>query len=325
MTGVAPTVTHPWVRGALTQEPFLIVAGGYRCGTTSLYGCLADHPQVNPSTIKEPAFFFSQRLREQPSAYPAGREADAYLSLFRKRGAPVRLEATSNYLEDPGCAQRIKAVLPNARVIILLREPVARLVSWYRFLRLQGMLEASVGFDAWAGAQLDDARPVHERPYLEQAVAHGRYAEHVGEFLRVLGRDRVHVIWFDAFKRDPLATMRAVCRFAGLAPEFYENYAVTHQNEAVKIGRPRLFRAYRALHRPLLAALGFAPMLQFRAREWFYGVLEPRLLPFFTAPADPVTVPEALRARLRACYRPDLDALRALLGEDPPWRAEYAA
>lgn len=325
MNAALPPGRHPWLSGVLSREEFLIVAGGYRCGTTSLYAHLAGHPDINPCTIKEPGFFFSVRLQEQPPAYPPGHEAAAYLSMFRKRNARLRMEATSNYLHDPGCAERIRTALPAARVIVLLREPVGRLVSWYRFLLLQGWLDPAIGFERWVERQLDDATPVEQRPYPEQAVAHGHYAAALGDFQRVFGRDAVHSVWFDALKNDPATVMRGICRFAGLSARYYDGYHYSSQNEAMKIGRPRLFRAYRALQRPLLAALGTSPRMQFRAREWFYGHVEPRLLGLFTAPADPVAVPAALRRRLQRHYQPDLPRLRELLGQDAPWQTEYAS
>lgn len=325
MNDVGAAAAHPWVPGVLSRDPFLIIAGGYRCGTTSLFAYLADHPEINPCTIKEPGFFFSLRLAETPPAYPRGHEAQAYLSMFRKRAGRVRMEATSNYLHDPGCARRLRAALPAARVIVLLREPVSRLVSWYRFLLLQGWLDPATGFEQWIEAQLADPRPTEQRPYPERAVAHGYYAEALSEFHDVFGREAVHAVWFDALKRDPASVMRGIYRFAGLDEDHYAGRTFRSQNEAMKIGRPRLFAAYRALHRPLFAAFAASPLLQFRAREWFYGRLEPRLLGLFTAPADPVVVSPVLERRLRQLYRSDLAPLRALLGEDAPWRAAYEA
>ena len=70
---------HPWVEGVITEEPVLLIVGSYRCGTTSLFDYLAAHPALRPSIIKEPGFFFSERWAAQPSFYPPGEEARAYL------------------------------------------------------------------------------------------------------------------------------------------------------------------------------------------------------------------------------------------------------
>lgn len=313
---------HPWLRGPLTPQRALILAGSYRCGTTSMFNYLAGHPDINPSSIKEPAFFFSLRYREQPPAYPPGHEAAAYLSLFRhRRNAPVLLDGTSNYLHDPGCAARIRRGLPGAKVVILLREPIARLVSWYKFLLFQGWLPPAVSFEEWVRLQREDPRPVDERPYPLQALAHGRYSRYVAEYLEVFGEDAL-VIWFDDLKRDPAGTLRRVCRFAGLSPEYYDGYAFPASNEAMKLRRPRAFALYRALHTRFFRLFRRWPRLQFRLREILFS-RESSFIGFFTGPADPVSVPAPLHRALEAYYREDLDPLEAATRQPVPWRRRY--
>ncbi|MEQ1438032.1 sulfotransferase [Fontimonas sp. SYSU GA230001] len=329
MNDLGPTLRtegeHPWIQGTLTDQPMLIIVGGYRCGTTSLFTYLAAHPDIDPALIKEPAFFFSLRIAQRPSAYPAGHEAWAYRSMFRRRNARVLLEATSNYFNDPGCAARIARALPNARIVVLMREPVARLVSWYRFLRLQNQLDPGLGFEAWIRRQLAETRPVDERPYTLQAVAHCRYAPYLEDYLRVFGRDRVLPLWFDDFKSDPRGTLRRVCGFAGIDPRFHDGYAFPVQNESMKLRRVGWFRAYRRLHKGLARVLQPWPRLQHEFKVQLFGRLEPRLLPFFTAPADPVDVPDALVRELRAHFIADLAPLHERVGSPAPWQAEYLA
>jgi hypothetical protein len=316
---------HPWIEGVLTEQDVLIVAGGYRCGTTSLFTHLAAHPEINPSLIKEPAFFFSRRISQRPSAYPTGHEALAYRSMFRRRGARVLLEGTSNYLNDPGCAARIGRALPNAKVVLLLREPVSRLVSWFKFLRLQNHLDAETDFETWIRCQLADSRPVDERPYPLQAVAHCRYARYVEDYLKVLGGNRVLVLWFDDLKNNPRGVLQQVCHFAGMDARLYEGYAFPAQNESMKIRRPRTFRAYRRLHKGLTRLLHPWPRLQHELKVQLFGRIEPRILPFFTGPADPVDVPPALARELRRLFESDLAPLHALLGTAAPWQMDYLA
>lgn len=324
-TALLDAGTHPWVAGTLTDQQMLIVAGGYRCGTTSLFTYLAAHPQINPSLIKEPGFFFSHRITQRPAAFPPGHEAAAYRSLFRRAGAHVLLEGTSNYLNDPGCAGRIAGALPNARVVVLMREPIARLVSWFKFLRLQRQIDPAVSFETWIRRQLEDARAIDDRPYLLQAVEHCRYAQYVEDYLRVLGRDRVLPMWFDDLKSDPLGALRRVCRFAGIDASFYDAYAFPRQNESMKIRRPGLFKLWQRLHKGAARLLQPWPRLQYEMRVQLFGHVEPRILPFFTGPADAVDVSAQLTSDLRAHFVDDLAPLSALVGSQAPWQAEYLA
>lgn len=317
---------HPWLKQPVTQQRALIIPGGYRCGTTSLFAYLADHPEINPAIIKEPAFFYSRRFRHNPAenrAYPPGDEAWAYRSLFRRRpDAPVWLEGSAMYLHDRGCAARIRAGLPEARIVILLREPIARLVSWYKFLLLQGMLPASGGgFESWVREQIADATPLDERPLPRQAIAQGHYAASVAEYLQCFGRERVELVWFDDLKRDPRAVLRRVCALVGIRPDFYDDYTFPVQNEARKLRYPRAFAAYQRAHRRFFRLFGFAPRLQHELRVQLFGRLEPWALQYLTTAADPLEVHEPLAATLREYYRADLEPLRALVGTPAPWEA----
>lgn len=319
---------HPWIKdGApLTRQPALLVVGGYRCGTTSLHSHLAGHPGINPATIKEPAFFFSVRWQDRPPIYPPGHEAQAYLAMFRRRSGRVLLESSATYLNDCGCAERIAAALPGARIVIALRDPIDRLVSWYKFRVFQGWARPDAGFAPWVEAQLADPRPPGQRGYFENALHHGRYASYVAEYLEAFGRERVQFVWFDELTCDPRTVMRRLCDFAGLDPAYYDTYGFPRQNESMKIRRPRAFRIYRAIHGRFFGAMRrVSPRLNFRLRELLFGVLEPRYLGLFTGPADPVTVPPALARALRDYYRPDLAPLAQLTGRRPPWHDRYTA
>ncbi len=324
-TTPAERPAQPWLRGVLTEQDMLIIAGGYRCGTTSLFSYLASHPDINPSVIKEPAFFFTLRHREQPqTSYPPGDEVWAYLSLFRRRRAPVLMEGTSNYLNDPGCAERIHAALPGAKVVILLRDPVARLESWYRFLRFQHQIDPQLSIDAWVEQQLADPRATEQRPYPLQAVDHCAYAAYVESYVRVFGTQRLLPLWFDELKADPHAVTQRVCRFAGLDPQRLGRAQFRTENASSRIRYLRLFTAYRRSHRVLIRLLQPLPRCQFRFKTWLFGRFEPWLLRRLTAPADRPALSPALVRRLRAHFAADEARLAAILHSAPPWRPDLS-
>ena len=316
---------HPWVEGVITEEPVLLIVGSYRCGTTSLFDYLADHPALRPCIIKEPGFFFSERWAAQPSFYPLGEEASAYLRMFRGGAGGLRMEATSNYLHDPGCAERIRAALPNARIVVTLRAPAERLLSWYNFLRFQGWLPAKVDFAGYVARQLEDPRPEQERPYLDRAVAHGHYGRYLEDYVRVFPEAQRRVLWQEDLAADPRGTMIALAEFLDIDPAPFARRSYPVSNPARRIARRRLFRAYRRLNQALLRPFDLRPWWRFHARNWFFGVVEPWLLPLFTAPATPVAAPPELLDTLRRDYATDLDRLGRLVGAPPPWRQRYSA
>jgi hypothetical protein len=108
--------------------PAIILAGGMRCGTTSLFDCLKDHPQVSPSRRKEVHFFDLQ----------FGRGTGWY----RRQFAPLRrlpdgtdtrpFESSPYYIFHPAVPARVREVAPDTKIVFLLRDPVERAVSHFR-------------------------------------------------------------------------------------------------------------------------------------------------------------------------------------------------
>lgn len=108
--------------------PGIIVAGGMRCGTTSLFDWLKDHPQVSASRRKEVHYFDLQLAKGT--------------GWYRRQFAPLRrlpdgtdsrpLESSPYYIFHPAVPARVRAVVPDARVVFLLRDPVERAVSHFR-------------------------------------------------------------------------------------------------------------------------------------------------------------------------------------------------
>ncbi len=315
---------HPWTNGIVSEAPALFIVGSYRCGTTSIFRYLADHPEINPCSIKEPGFFFSRRILEKPSAYPAGHECWAYLSMFRRKPpAHVLLEGTANYLNDPGCAERIRAAFPNARIVIALRDPVSRLLSWYKFILHRGWWPAQSGFEEWVNAQLRDTRPLTERPYHLQAFEHGFYSGYIAKYFQVFGKDRVKIVWFDDLIQKPTDCLVALSEYAGISTDFYNSYRFPKENEAMKITRPRALALYRKIHRGILRLFTAFPRFHHSLKVILYGHIEPKIIGLFTGSADPLTVSGAVQDDLRARYCSDLAKLQDITGRVPPWKNRF--
>ena len=125
-------------RNARALPDFLLI-GGQRCGSTSLYTTLCGHPQVLAGAHKEPHFFDNNHLRGE----------DFYRRLFplqihllaRERRLGRRVvtgEATTYYLAHPAVPARVAAMLPDVRLIAILRDPVDRAYSHYQLSVREG-------------------------------------------------------------------------------------------------------------------------------------------------------------------------------------------
>ena len=180
-----------------------MIVGAMKAGTTSLAAWLRAHPQVFMSDDKE-LHFFDHR-------WELG--IDWYCSHFA--GAPDGAavgEASPSYCVRQAYVERIAAVVPEARLIMLLRDPVERAWSQHRYSLRRGDTiatfeqaidgELALGPDDWRTAGM--------------CLARGRYIEHLASLTSRFGRDRLHVVLFDDLADDPRALFASTCRFLGI-------------------------------------------------------------------------------------------------------------
>jgi len=182
-----------------SSRPFgrVFVIGAQRCGTTYLYHLLDRHPEVEMArpVRPEPKFFLDDaRLARGLSHYDA-----AYFS--GKPGAWVRGEKGTSYLESDSAAARIAQSFPEARIVVLVREPVARAVSHWRFSVENGVetlpLDEALKREPERRDDFDRARfSVSPFAYLKR----GCYADDLARWAARLPRERIRVLVSESFQ-----------------------------------------------------------------------------------------------------------------------------
>jgi Sulfotransferase family len=193
--------------------PTLVVIGAMKCGTTALHGHLDAHREVTMSRPKELNFFFGPETAGCPDhagTWALGnwhRGTDWYAAHFDP-ACPVRGESSPGYTSPshPESAARMATVVPAARLVYAVRDPVRRAVSQYAHHRRQGSETRPL-----AEALLDPA---------SQYVARSRYRERLGPFLDTGAFDgRITVVAQEELEADLRGTMRRL--FADLEVDPY--------------------------------------------------------------------------------------------------------
>ena len=195
-------------------EPNFLIAGGQRCGTTTLYELLDQHPQV----------YLAKPVRPEPKFFVRDcrgpRDRDRYLSTwFAEVPAAAKAvgEKSTSYLETPGTAARIRAMFPEMRLLFILRHPLERAVSNYRYTRSHGLetesFDAAVRLEArrLAETQFDEIS-AHPHAYLRR----GRYAEHLRQYVDTFAREQIEIVLNDWLQQDAAAVCRQVYGFLGV-------------------------------------------------------------------------------------------------------------
>lgn len=254
--------------------PDFLVIGAQRCGTSSLYKYLEQHPCVLSSLRKETEYF-SARWPYGEAWYRAHfpsrwrRSAET-----RRRGfGVVTFEASPNYVFHPLAPARAARMVPDAKLVVLLRDPVGRAFSHHQHevragretLPFVQALECEA--DRLAG---EEERMVREPGYRSLAwerysyQARGRYAEQLERWMGQFGRERFLVLRSEDLYADPPGTYRELLAFLGLPdwqPPAFRNHsysgAAPEPAEAFPPSvRRRLEEAFTVPNRRLYSLLG---------------------------------------------------------------------
>ena len=279
--------------------PTFLVIGAMKAGTTSLYHYLAAHPDVYMATVKELDFFVE--------AANWDRGTDWYRKQFDDaRGATAIGEASTAYTKYPvvpGVPERIAGVIPDCRLIYVLRDPIDRIRSHYQH-------RVAIGTER---APLEEA--VIEDPVY---LASSRYAAQIERYLERFPREQLLLITSEHLRSDRAETMRRVFRFVGVD----EGIVPTTMDQ-------EYYRTEgRAKFPPIVGKLRHAlkehvPAAK-RAKELVDSTL-PRLMPSHRAAAKDASsadtsIPSATRVRLTQLLQADVDRLaRYLPGDMDGW------
>jgi hypothetical protein len=210
-----------WRRRAL---PDFLIIGAMRAGTTSLYHLLVQHPQVVRAVTKEVHFFDLN----------FGRGANWYRAHFRRKTSgpqPLTGESSPYYLFHPLAAARAASLLPDARLIVILRDPVRRAYSHYWHSRRYGFeerpFEQTIEKEpAELAGEVEKLKADPDyRSFAHQHhsyLARGRYAQQLADWFSHFPRPQFLVLEQKRFYADLQAGADALYAFLGLAPHTIE-------------------------------------------------------------------------------------------------------
>ncbi len=282
--------------------PNLFIIGAAKAGTTSLHGYLDQHPQIQMSQRKEPNFFSGP---ERDIPYTFGRISDLaeYEKLFDST-AVVRGEASPSYADHPrreGVPERIKQLVPDAKFVYLVRDPIARTVSHHQHRVANG----------------GERRPLREAlsdlsDPCSPCICPSLYASQLDLYIRHFPQERILVVDQADLLADRRSTLRQVLAFLGVDDTFDSQ---RFDEELNRSSDRRTYPPGLARH----VKLHLAPRLRWLppgVRRPLRRSAERVLLP----PLRTETLDDDLRTRLQELYAGEVRRLRALTGKAfPTW------
>ncbi len=296
-----------------SAAPDFFIVGLPKCGTTALHEMLRAHPQVFMPALKEPHFLAlapGERLR---AGLPGTLEE--YLALFAEAGpGQLRGEASTTYMRSPLAAQHIAELNPEARIVVILREPGAFLRSLHLQL-LQSGVETEP--DLAAALALEPQRRAAGPTRLwQQALLyseHMRWVEQLRRYHERLGRERVLVLIYDEFRADNAGAVREVTRFLGIDDSVQLQAAERNPTVRVRESRASELMQELAIGREGLAhaAKTLARLVPRRLRRRAFSALNRSLVEREPPPPDESTLRELHRR-----FAPEVAAAGEYLGRD---------
>ena len=259
--------------------PSFVIVGAMKCGTSSLYRYLASHPDAVPSSLKETDFF------KTDADFAKG--LDWYGSLFGTKSGRVAFEASPNYAKRhlfPGVPARMRSVLPDAKLIYVLRDPIDRVVSHYIHNYSQGR----------ESRPLADAVLESDNNYVQTS----RYHFQLEAFLKHYPEKRLLLVESERLSSDADEVMGQVLDFLELPPR-YDRSLVGKRFHVSSDKRRR-----SAFERRLGDAVD--------NRFWRAGV--GLITAPLRKPIDAPTLSPAERERLVEAIAPDVEKLKAFSG-----------
>lgn len=309
----------------MSTLPNVLVIGAAKSGTTSLYDYLDQHPEVFMSPVKEPRYFayaedlgdFDEGRSEDAGGRPAmhgpgeewaNRDAvftmERYRALFAQAGGRRAVgEASPVYLYSEAAPARIRQCLPEAHLVVILRDPAERAYSHFMHLIKTGR-EPLRDFEAALDAEPERRAEGWEWSWHYQAL--GFYHRQLRRYLRRFDHAQLTVYLFEDLKRDAAALAQDLYGTLGVDDRFVPDVSVRHR----KTGVPRLKRLQRFLFNP------DNPLRRLSRFVLPEAVRERLLVKMKNANVSKPPLPSAARARLIDAYRDDVRQLEDLIGRD---------
>lgn len=180
--------------------PDFVIIGAMKCGTSTLHAQLAAQKQFFMSEPKEPNFFSNDEIYAKGAAW--------YRGLFRDapEGA-IKGESSTHYTKlptYPKTIERLAALIPNAKFIYVMRDPIDRLVSHYIHEWTQGVITCGI----------DEAIGKHP-----ELIDYSRYAWQLEPWVQRFGKDRILPVIFEEMTADPDTGLMRIAAFLGAEGE----------------------------------------------------------------------------------------------------------
>jgi hypothetical protein len=254
--------------------PGFLIAGAQRCGTTSMYRTLSQHPALLKAVLHKGVHYFDtayhRGLPWYRAHFPLRRTARR---VEDETGiAPLTFESSPYYMFHPLAGERIRRDLPGVKLIVLLRDPVERAYSAHAHELARGFetvasFEEALELEAerieGEAGKLSADPGYHSHGHQHHAyLSRGQYVDYLQELEKIFGRERLHVVDSHAFFTNPEPIYHGVLEFLGVPPReapTFERHNARPRSPMPESLRARLTDHFTSYDQRLADWLGHPP------------------------------------------------------------------
>lgn len=294
----------------MTLPNFLLI-GAAKSGTTAIYTYIKQHPEIFMSTPKELRFF------SYPGSYPEGLDEkyihkgvtslDEYVAHFDDvKDEKAIGEASPMYIYTPDTAERIKAAIPNVKLLAILRNPTDRAYSAY----MHAIREWNEPAESFREALEKEPERIEAKwGLLWHYTNAGFYFEQLDRYYKIFNRDQIKVVLYDDLVNDPQGLMRDIFEFLGVDPTFIPD---TSARPNVS-GFPKSPWFHKFMHRLFM---------EDNPIKYFSRILFPKklrqgvMVNMRLMNLEKRIMPDDIRAELNDLFRDDIRRLENLINRD---------
>ena len=314
--------------------PTFLIAGGRRCGTTSLYHWMKEHPQIYLFPETDTAFFIEDELvgrvewldgKVNVSSWEQTHSIDAYMKRFSDcEGYTAVGEKSADLLYWKNAHPRLARFIPNCKFIIILRNPVNR--AWSHYWNERGKGREKLSFEDALAAEEERCTKSDYADHHLSYCRRGFYDISLQSFYSHIPREQILVLIFERLILHPQENLCNIYKFIGVDPNLglekigsrhNENWTMVKYDWVDLPGINKVEQLYhRVVRRVTERLLRGRPDSIVRKRR-IYKYVER----VFRRPAAKIAMPKEIRSNLTRIYEPHIQRLEKMLGyEIPEWR-----
>ncbi|WP_018016219.1 sulfotransferase family protein [Teredinibacter turnerae] len=295
-------------------QPNLFIVGQPKSGTSAVFSFLRQHPEINACSAKEPSFFCSDIRSQYFHLSKQARTLKNYLALYRSGDYRYWLEGSTAYLYSAKAAEEIHQFNPDARIIILLREPAEFLFTYHKQLLRNSCpfeevtsLEDALALEPQRRRGEKLPRHVFDASFLYYSERL-RYVDHIKRFTALFPVSQIKIVIYDDFKADNAQVMGGLWDWLGLTPPAAMELQQVNAQVEVRNRRLKQFLDKRLF--------GVKQILRKRIGKRIFKVLRAGYRKIIFAGAVQEKLDPALAQKIRARYVNEVEALSDYLGRD---------